>query len=389
MFYNSFKIHDIENILAWKSLISLVISIEALLYNVTMTQSRTWSLEIGSFMVLLGDQQESAYRLMQRCLLECLTAAPVAGLQSYLRPFSTLAEARGLDYISPYGCKLAPLRNMRLSQTVASKQLLRDGRCSVYQIARDNVSKHQTKMFLCLFLWILASWVIFGGIIASVYLSSRTTWIGTSSCASLTILSIFMRLVENRCLEVPIHPPSAPKDLDAVIFMGRRNSCFVLEGSREDVARWTGFGLQLRRGSRYKIGEASVRLTSLVLLLYIFVTVPNGSTWDQVAFVCLNLLGQLNNVVGSFVNGARYFTRLEKIVETEVKTRTHALGFLLRRFGNGPWVDEVKLIPGTAIWKRWRAEVLRSELDPKLVYDLCCAAGESEATGRKEIPAPT
>lgn len=196
-----------------------------------------------------------------------------------------------------------------------------------------------------------------------------------------------MRLIENRCLEVPIHPPSSPKSVDAVVFMGRRNSCFVLEGSREDIARWTGFGLQLRRGARYKIGEASVRLASLVLLLYIFITVPNGSTWDQVAFVCLNLFGQLNNVLGSFLNGSRCFAHLEKIVETEVKTRTHAFGFLLRRFGNGPWVDEVKLIPGTTIWKRWRAEILRSGLDAKLVYDQCRIAEDSGSRPVEEVPA--
>ena len=351
-----------------------------------MMSSRSWSLEIGSFMVLLGDQQETAYRQMQRCLLECLTAAPVAGLQSYLRSFSTLAESHGINYISPFGCKSAPLRNMRLSQTITSKNLLRDGRCFVYQITTGNSTKHQTKTFLCLLLWILTSWIIFGGILTAVYLNRQTTWIGTSNCASLTVLSIFIRLVENRCLEVPVHPPSSPKDLDAVVFMGRRNSCFILEGSREDVARWTGYGLQNRRGTRYKIGEASVRIASLVLLLFIFITVPNGSTLDQVAFVCLNLLAQLNNVLGCLVNGSRCFARLEKIVETEVRTRTHVLGFLLRRYGNGTWVDEVKMIPGTTVWKHWRAEILKSDLDAKSVYDQCCTAADFGSRAAEEAP---
>ena len=69
---------------------------------------------------------------------------------------------------------------------------------------------------------------------------------------------------------------------------------------------------------------------------------------------------------------------------------THALGFLLRRFwersvdgrGQGDTRD-------TRSGKNGRAEGLGSELDPKLVYDLCCTAVESEITYKEKARAPT
>lgn len=106
-----------------------------------------WSFDIGSFMILVGEQQEFDYRLMHRCILECLNAAPVAGLQSYLRSFATLRDAQGPNYISPYGCKTAPLRNARLAQTLNSKHLLEDGRCTVYKVAAGSNESRSTTLF--------------------------------------------------------------------------------------------------------------------------------------------------------------------------------------------------------------------------------------------------
>ena len=330
--------------------------------------NNSWSFDIGSFMVLVGDYQETEYRLMQRCILECFTAAPVSGLQSYTRPFSALTDVNGREYISVYGGKKAPLRNMRLSQTLASKELLKDGRCLIYRISPHGTERRSLRLFLCLILWILCSWMIFCGIIASVWMSELTTWIGVSSCISLTLLSTIIRLVENRSLEITPPPPTAPEQQDAVIFLGRRNSCFVLEGTREDVARWTGFGLQVKSGPRYRIGEIGIRLASLGLLVFVFTTVPNGSTWDQVAFICLNLLGLTNNVLGRFLGGSRCLASLVQTFESKVETRTHVYGFLLRHFGGGVWVDQVDLIPKTPVWTRWKEEVVKSDLDAKVVY---------------------
>lgn len=153
--------------------------------------------------------------------------------------------------------------------------------------------------------------------------------------------------------------------------MGRRNSCLVIEGSREDIARLTGFGLQIKQGTAYKIGEYASRLASWALLIFIFIAVPNGSTWDQVGFICLNLLGQLNNFLGTFLNSSRCFASLTKTLECPVATRTHVYGFMLRRFGDGPWIDEVKLLPGTSTWRDWKQEILKSDLDAKTVYNQC------------------
>ena len=232
--------------------------------------NNSWSFDIGSFMVLVGDSQETEYRLMQRCILECFTAAPVSGLQSYTRPLSTLTDVNGREYISVYGGKKAPLRNMRLSQTLATKDLLKDGRCLIYRISPHGTERRSQRLFICLVLWILCSWMIFCCIIASVWMSKMTTWIGVSSCVSLTLLSTIIRLVENRSLEITPTQPTAPEEPDAVIFLGRRNSCFVLEGTREDVARWTGFGLQVKPGPRSKIGEIGIRLASLSLLVFFY-----------------------------------------------------------------------------------------------------------------------
>ena len=346
-----------------------------------MAPSNGWSFDIGSFMVLLGDHQETEYRLMQRCVLECFTAAPVSGLQSYTRSLSTLTDVSGREYISPYGCKRAPLRNMRLSQTLASKDLLKDGRCLIYRISPHGTEGRSQRLFISLVLWILCSWVIFCCIITSVWMSGTTTWIGISSCVSLTVLSNIIRLVENRSVEITPPAPTAPEAEDAVIFMGRRNSCFVLEGTREDVARWTGFGLQVKRGPKFKVGEVGIRLASLALLVFVFSTVPNGTTWDQVAFICLNLLGLINNALGRFLAGSRCQAHPRKKFEGRAETRTHVYGFLLRHFGGGAWVNEVELIPRTPIWRRWKEEVVKSDLDAKAVYKHCCAFDKDSRRG--------
>lgn len=53
----------------------------------------------------------------------------------------------------------------------------------------------------------------------------------------------------------------------------------------------------------------------------------------------------------------------------DVPSRTHVYGLLLRRFGNGDWVDEAGLLPNTAIWKDWRKLVVASLSDSKELYE--------------------
>ena len=318
---------------------------------------------------------------MRRCILECIVAAPVAGLQSYLTSFAKIFSAQGQQYRSPIGCKSAPLRNMRLDQMIEMQNLLDDGRYSVYKVRspmNDDATSYQdmrsTLWFSLLFLWVFASWCLFAGIILAVYLGSATTWIGTASCVSLTAVSVSVRLLENRCLEFSAMSPSNPHAYDAVIFLGRRNSCLVLEGSRADIASCTGAGLRLREGRLAKGIEIFIRLSMLTLLLFTLICVPNGSTWDQVAFICLNLLGQFNNLLGRWLSTKRQLARLEKRQELEVETRTHVYALLLRKFGNGKWVDEIELLPGTDAWGLWRKSVVsHKDTDAKTLYEQCLA----------------
>ena len=151
-----------------------------------MATNRSRSFDICSSMILLGNQEEIDYRLMQRCLLECVTSAPVTGLQSYMRSFSVFTEIQGPDYISPFGCKRVPLRNNRLFQCLKLGGLLKDGSCPVYRIPVHSHGRRSKFLFCCLLLWICSSWLIFGSILTAVFVSSRTTWVEISRSASLS-----------------------------------------------------------------------------------------------------------------------------------------------------------------------------------------------------------
>jgi hypothetical protein len=51
-----------------------------------------WRYEISCFMVLMGEQEEFDLRLMRPSTFECLSAAPVAGLGSYIRSSFVLCQ---------------------------------------------------------------------------------------------------------------------------------------------------------------------------------------------------------------------------------------------------------------------------------------------------------
>jgi hypothetical protein len=109
-----------------------------------------------------------------------MSAAPVAGIQSYLHSPFTLVESVGSTYFSPYGCKNAPLRNMRLMHSIRAKKILRDGKCTVYRIPmakRPNTIRSKLAI-----LWMIATWHVFAGIIVMLVLVDGTTWVGFSSC---------------------------------------------------------------------------------------------------------------------------------------------------------------------------------------------------------------
>ena len=88
---------------------------------------KAWAFDVSALMVLIGEQEELRYRLAGRSLAECFVAAPVAGIQSYLRSYEILLDQSPTKYFSPYGCNSAPLRNMKLDNAIRQKGLLKDG----------------------------------------------------------------------------------------------------------------------------------------------------------------------------------------------------------------------------------------------------------------------
>lgn len=221
-------------------------------------------------------------------------------------------------------------------------------------------------------LWVLFTWLLYGCIVYSVVISKATSWIGMSSCIVLPSASMVIRLVERHLLEIRFTPHSSADAAGAAVIIGRKNSCVVIEGSRKDVAHMTEFGLQTKAGPMASTLEMLVRICALLLLLFIFVTTLNGSTWDQVAFICVNLLGQLNNIIGRWLNSHRCIAKFHKEGQDSPATRTHMYAFLLRRYGSGDWVDKVNLLPGTDLWRRWQQKiVVNRTVDAKELYEDC------------------
>ena len=346
-------------------------------------QSSAWSFDVSSFMVLVGEAEEFNYRLMRRSLFECLTTAPVAGLQSYIRSNYALLETTGPSYFSPRGCTTAPLRNTRLMQSISRQKLLRDGACKVYQI--PVIGKTRSKVNRSC-IAAVASWFIFAAIMTFTSMIGDTSWIGYSACTGLTAWSIIVRLAERYCLNPTTVKASQSDQSDAIYILGRRNSCFVLQGSRKDVSKWTGQGLEQKEGEIVDLIYLGMRIGSLAMLLYLLIVIPNGTTWDQVAFIMLNAMGQLNVMLGQNLNARACFAELELVEDRMMPTRTHVYAYLLRRFGNGDWVDKAGFLPQTEAWMMWRDAITKIlTIDPKEQYGICVREGSIETTITEKI----
>jgi hypothetical protein len=162
---------------------------------------------------------------------------------------------------------------------------------------------------------------------------------------------------------------SSPKDPDEIVILGRRESCLVLEGTREAISKWTGQGVE----PKSVVVEGIIRWGSFIVLLLIFILVPNGTTYDQMAWIMLNLLGQLNVKMSQWINTERSLQRLTEITPQKTETRTHVWGFLLRQFNlprvKSNWVDHLN-IPKTEVWKIWQKKVTEEKKkDAKKLYD--------------------
>ena len=207
---------------------------------------KNWSFDVSSLAVLVGEEQELKYRLSRRSILQCISAAPVVGLQTYIRSYEVLLQSGTYSYFNPSGCKVAPLRSSQLENTINRQGLLEDGKYTVYQIPDDDKATSRTKAQTWLFIWLVATWLIFGCIIAFTILTPKVTWIGITNVLVLTCWSITVRLVEYfyvQPTEVKASNISDPKRHDAIFILGRNNSAFVLEGNRGDIKDWTARGL--------------------------------------------------------------------------------------------------------------------------------------------------
>ncbi|EQK99917.1 hypothetical protein OCS_04377 [Ophiocordyceps sinensis CO18] len=164
----------------------------------------SWSFDVSSLIVLIGEREELSYRLSQRSLLACLSAAPVIGLQSYIRSYDLLLETGPKSYFTPYGCNTAPLRNMRLQSAMDVGKLLADGRYTVYAIppAPSDPPARRRRRYpvytILLSLWVALTWLVVG-LMTAVFLagSHATTWVGFVNCLVLSAWSVVLRVLEH------------------------------------------------------------------------------------------------------------------------------------------------------------------------------------------------
>jgi hypothetical protein len=338
---------------------------------------KNWNFDVSSLIVLIGEDMELQYRLSRRSFLQCVSAAPVVGLQNYLRSYDFLFEPGSLFYQTPYGCAGAPLPSARLANAIKAKKLLEDSNFTVYSIPQN--APPLSKYDIILQVWCVGTWLVFGGIIAFVTLAPKTTWIGVANITLLTSWSIIVRLVEYLNMV-----PSKAKDVDrpdgpdAIFILGRDNSAFVLKGSRMDIKKWVTRGLiyEARSPNVEWILQGFTRFTSLAVLLFIFSTLPNGHTMDQLAFIVLNAMAQINALLGQWLNSLSYISQLDLDTSKscKVRTRTEVWGKLIKEFKavneQNDWINALDLLPKTDKWQTWKAELLKNvDQDPKALYN--------------------
>jgi hypothetical protein len=352
-----------------------------------------WVFDFTSLMILIGEPHESKFRSCRDTLLEVLVAAPVAGIQSYLKSYEALPDSSAILYLSPYGVKRAPLRNMRLHYFISYWELLRNGKYTTYNIPDGEPNEGAYKSLSAI--WLIFTWLYFGGVVAFWRLVPfgvlpKGTWIGIANVATFTGWSIILRVIEFVMMKEHEAEEEKTRDLvpkstsekDGIIFLGKNNSGLVFTGSRTKIKYWTSTNrLDYREGRTMGFGnEHYQRLTligTILVLVLIFLTLPNGSTTDQIAFILLNLLGQFNLHLGLRLNALLCKRSFERTIQLQasVPTRTHVLGLLIRYFSgkegvDSKWFDKVDLLPKTSIWDTWKVDVaVDRKSDPKELWE--------------------
>jgi hypothetical protein len=392
--------------LAYKSFTDYVwplVSLKLPYFSTMVSKDSDWNLDVSALMVLVGEKEESRYRSMTRSLTECLSPAPVAGLQSYLHSYEWVQDGGNYTYYSPYGGKSAPLRNPKLAQTIDTCGLLADGQVSIYKVPPSSRSRALRPWTLLKRLWFLLQWAYLGGIMVLLYVGDNATWIGRANCLGFSLWSILLRLIESRLIEsAQAHKHVASKtDHDAFYILGRSASAFILEGAREDVKAWSALGLQFARRKKDATAferfcawlmHTFSRLGSSMMLLFIFTTIPNGNTTDQIAFALLNVLGQLNVLVGREINAHCQLDNLELVEKIPVENTTSVYAVLLRRFSKDgkdtEWAEKAGLLPQTDIWDKWCEQVVQNlDEDPKQLYNRLAEEMKSEKRPRSNVSA--
>jgi hypothetical protein len=349
-----------------------------------------WVFDFTSLMILIGEPHESKFRSCRDTILEVLVAAPVAGVQSYLKSYEAFPNSSIIEYQSPYGVKTAPLRNMRLHYFISYWELLRNGKYTTYKVKGRN--RHDGGYKFLSFIWLLFTWLYFGGIVVFWRLAPfgvlpGGTWIGITNIATFTGWSIIMRMIEfvmikeHEAEKAKTRDPKYVSERDGIFFLGNKNSGLVFTGSRANIKYWTSTNrLDYREGETMGfLNEQFQRFTligTILVLVLIFLTLPNGSTTDQIAFILLNLLGQFNLHLGLRLNALhcrRNFVRTRQLLAS-VPTRTHVWAFLIQHFKDlnvdSTWVDNIGLLPKTPIWNKWKVKVEEDrKSDPKELWE--------------------
>ncbi|EPS40064.1 hypothetical protein H072_6163 [Dactylellina haptotyla CBS 200.50] len=364
-----------------------------------------WAFDVSSLMVLIGEAEESRFRSSRLTILETLVAAPVAGIQSYLKTYDGISDFSRLSYFSPYGCKVAPLRNMKLDNTIRHLRLLDDGKYAAFLIRDSNKASghvHYSKYKYFLPLWLVFTWFCFGALMVFWRLAPYGalppgTWVGITNIAALTGWSVIVRVMEFAMIkeaEKKERKKGNARDLeerDSVVFLGKRNSGLVIGGTRQAIKLWTSNRLDYNDGETSQIPnrylQIFTRIGTLLVLLLVFTTVPNGSTTDQLAFVLLNILGQVNVFLGLHLNAKSCLDELEpdagNAAKVPVGNRTKVYGYLVRHFKDldQSWIDKVDILPKTVVWDRWKDRVKVDMLeDPRVLYDSIVVEIKQERT---------
>ncbi|KAK7987061.1 hypothetical protein PG996_006333 [Apiospora saccharicola] len=340
--------------------------------------SKDWMFDVSALMVLISENEELKYRLSGRNHLQAICAAPVAGIQTYLKSYDVLLEPSSYTYFSPYGGKSAPLRNLALENAIKRGRLLEDGKCTFFKIPQ-NPGKRTGNEPLKL-VWLAFTWMCMGGLTIMSVMAPKTTWIGLTNCLVYTIWSIVLRSVEFVMIKPSQEPDSLsrPDDPDAIYIIGRDNSALVLSGSRKDIKAWTTRGFVYNQNAKSSmvtsIWQMFTKIGTFMAILVSFSTIPNGSTMDQVVFILLNMLGQANTLLGLWLNGRSCLDALEELpCGRQVRTRTATYAALVRFFKDvkdQSWTEKAGLLPQTPVWKEWRDRVAREpDADPKALYN--------------------